>query len=108
MALTATALMRGEPWCFIPVEWVQETGGAVTACRRAAVPGRLEGLCPALCVLGASHLGSQVQLRGLIYFSDSLGFRKFGLGAEGFMHRNGALAKLDWLPMNGGPEQGQW
>ena len=23
-------------------------------------------------------------------------------------NRNGVAAKLDWLPMNGGPEQGQW
>lgn len=28
--------------------------------------------------------------------------------AEGFRLRNGAIARLAWLPMNGSPEQGQW
>lgn len=37
-----------------------------------------------------------------------LGFRHLGPGEEGFRPRNGATAKLDWLPMNGGPEKGQW
>ena len=27
---------------------------------------------------------------------------------KGHRNRNGVAAKLDWLPMNGGPEQGQW
>lgn len=50
--------------------------------------------------------GSQVQLEGPYLHREPLGFRRFGLGAEGFRLRNGATAKLVWLPMNGGPVQG--
>lgn len=50
--------------------------------------------------------GSQVQLEGPYLHREPLGCRRFGLGAEGFRLRNGATAKLAWLPMNGGPVQG--
>lgn len=101
LALIATALMRGKPWRWIPVEWVQETG-------EQRCHGRLEGLCPVLCVLGRLVSRKPGAAGGALLTSQTLGFRKFGLGAEGFKHRNGALAKQDWLPMNGGPAQGQW
>lgn len=52
----------------------------------------------------------QVRLQGLHFHFRSAVWASGGLGRvrEGHMSQDGAAAKLDWLPMNGSQEQGQW
>lgn len=73
--------------------------------RRMNTPGRPEGLCT-----GRVHwvLSRKLGAAGGVLFTPQthrVGFRRLGPGEVGFRQRN---VKLDWLPMNGGPEKGQW